>query len=434
MERILQRGIFLAVTLTLIQHPQHGLLSRLSAAAAATVVEVSPSQAAHLPQIVAANPPGTTYRFQSGLYRLPQAGIPAKDGDVFEGATSCAPPMHAPPDGGVVGGGDAWRRPAVEVRKMCEAKCGTVPTVLSGAVELSNATLDLETGFWTVGGLHGLDSGQHGNCNASHRACGFRNELFLGDRLFRRASSKSSMTPMTWCIEYDTPNPAGKAHQLSTGTIYFAVSTMHSLFSSKPPTVELSMVRTAFTTSGGGWVTIQNKSVAKGVSGVGIKNVVIEKIASYAQAAAIETSCAPADLVKGAASCGWVISGVEVRYSHGRGINNMQGATVSNCSTHHCGQLGFGGGSGLVSGCEVAYNNQAGFSTEWEAGGGKWVIHSGYLEISDNFVHDNFGDGLWADVSSINIGYMRNVLLNNAGAGISHEISCASTTRTVAVR
>lgn len=419
MRTTLQRGMCLA--LVSILAPQHcGNAGRVVAA----VVDVSPSQAVHLPQIVAANPAGTTYRFRAGLYRLPQAGIPAKDGDVFEGATSCAPTTLSPPDSGVVGGGDAWRQPVAELRNMCEAK-GAAPTVLSGAVELSNATFDPKRGFWTVPGLHGLDSGQHGNCNATHRACGFRNELFLGNRLLKRATNMSSITPMSWCIEYDTPNPAGKAYQLSTGTIYFSMPKDHSLSSTTPPTVELSTVRTAFTTFGEGWITVHNKSIPKGVSGVKIRNLVVEKIASYAQAAAIETSCSPADVVRGAASCGWVISGVEVRYSHGRGINNIQGATVSNCSTHHCGQLGFGGGSGLVSGCEIAYNNQAGFSTEWEAGGGKWVIHSGYLEISGNFVHDNFGDGLWADVSSINIGYLRNILLNNAGAGISHEISCA---------
>ena len=49
--------------------------------------------------------------------------------------------------------------------------------------------------------------------------------------------------------------------------------------------------------------------------------------------------------------------------------------------------------------------------------------HPHKLVIQNCFVHNNLGDGLWADVASINMHYLNNILLNNAGAGISHEIS-----------
>eukprot|EP01047_Picozoa_sp_COSAG01_P095909 COSAG01_NODE_26517_length_711_cov_1.741830_2_plen_79_part_01 len=68
---------------------------------------------------------------------------------------------------------------------------------------------------------------------------------------------------------------------------------------------------------------------------------------------------------------------MEVRQSHGGGIHTSNGARIINSSAHHCGQSGTGGGSGIVHGCEIAYNNQAGFAAGWEAGGAKWVTHTG---------------------------------------------------------
>jgi hypothetical protein len=115
---------------------------------------------------------------------------------------------------------------------------------------------------------------------------------------------------------------------------------------------------------------------------------VIEKMASYAQSGAVETSCSLEDLNAnkiGTVDCGWEVEGgcVEVRLSHGRGISNNNGPIITNCSTHHIGQFGFGGDAGVISGCEIACNNHAGFATGWGAGGGKWVVHYGHLEISD---------------------------------------------------
>jgi hypothetical protein len=172
------------------------------------VVVVLPSQAHQLADIVDAHPPGSTYKFLPGLYRLPLDGIPAKDGDTFEGATSCAPDLPQPPDHTVLGGGAAWRQATAEVRRLCEAK-GAPPTVLTGAVLLSNATRDSSTGLWVVSGLTSLDSGQHGPCAQSSPACGFRNELFLGDRLLHRADALANVSAMSWFVRYDTPNPSG---------------------------------------------------------------------------------------------------------------------------------------------------------------------------------------------------------------------------------
>jgi hypothetical protein len=70
--------------------------------------------------------------------------------------------------------------------------------------------------------------------------------------------------------------------------------------------VELSLLRSVFSSSG--WVMIHNKSQARGASGVRVSNLVVEKIASYAQAAAVETTCSPEDANASVPDCGWQIS------------------------------------------------------------------------------------------------------------------------------
>eukprot|EP00040_Diaphanoeca_grandis_P044242 m.11751 g.11751 ORF g.11751 m.11751 type:complete len:631 (+) comp8963_c0_seq1:83-1975(+) len=416
----------------------------------ASVVDVTPAQAGQLSAIVDSHPPGTTYRFQAAVYRLLEP-VRAKDGDIFEGAVPCAPTKPPQPDPTILGGGTTWRATGVgtETLQLCEST-GVTPTVLSGAVLLTNATLlNSTTGMWTISGLQGLDSGQHGSCctsdtdqmclHGARPACGFVNDLFLDNKVFRRSPTLANMSDMSWFVHYDTPNPNGNMFRKSSGTIFFRTHTnlhlnltvgQHATVvkssldvvdgSPLPPTVEISMVPHFFLacSTGSPWC-------AKGIgaSNVTLQNVVVEKMAGYAQAAAIMTSCNPSDEVANKEDCGWTIDGVEVRFSHGGGIHNTNGARVINSSVHHNGQSGLGGNNGIVDGVEVAYNNQAGFSCGWEAGGAKWVNHHGALVIQNCFVHHNFGDGLWADVASINMEYRNNIILDNAGAGISHEIS-----------
>eukprot|EP01044_Picomonas_judraskeda_P009784 COSAG03_NODE_1215_length_4536_cov_4.778703_4_plen_240_part_00 len=44
-----------------------------------------------------------------------------------------------------------------------------------------------------------------------------------------------------------------------------------------------------------------------------------------------------------------------------------------------------------------------------------------------NKVHDNNGTGLWSDICSTHVHYIENLLVNNSGPGVSHEISLNST-------
>ena len=95
----------------------------------------------------------------------------------------------------------------------------------------------------------------------------------------------------------------------------------------------------------------------------------------------------------------------------------------------HNGQEGFSahGNGGLYQGNEIAYNNyNLAVGAGWEAGGGK-AFDTRDLTFKANYVHDNGGNGLWADTNNINTTFDDNKVSNNWGAGIYDEISFNAT-------
>jgi parallel beta-helix repeat protein len=77
----------------------------------------------------------------------------------------------------------------------------------------------------------------------------------------------------------------------------------------------------------------------------------------------------------------------------------------------------------LVEGNEIAYNNyQRRFAFGWELGGAKFAQTRNAV-IRGNYVHHNYGNGLWTDTDNIHTLYENNRVTDNAGAGIFHEIS-----------
>jgi hypothetical protein len=131
-----------------------------------------------------------------------------------------------------------------------------------------------------------------------------------------------------------------------------------------------------------------------GGSGVELRNLVVEKFGNAVQSGAI------------AASSDWLIIGVEARLNHGGGIHMGPGTVVRSSFIHHNGQIGIHGGQascsrakGLVlADSELSYNNAAGYNYGWEGGGTKWT-HTDGLIVRNNYVHDNYGSGLWTDES-----------------------------------
>jgi parallel beta-helix repeat protein len=165
------------------------------------------------------------------------------------------------------------------------------------------------------------------------------------------------------------------------------------------------------------------------VSNVTIRNLVVERFGTGVQSGAISAGSA------------WTIQGVESRLNHGAGVRVGPGTVLHNSYIHHNGELGIAGGQArcaaaeglVVENNEIAYNNIAGYNWTWEAGGSKWTYTNG-LVVRGNFVHHNYGSGLWTDVSNVDTLYEDNRVEDNYGPGIIHEISYSAVIRNNVVR
>ena len=122
---------------------------------------------------------------------------------------------------------------------------------------------------------------------------------------------------------------------------------------------------------------------------------------------------------------GWVIQNCEVRYNATGGIRIGNKTKVLNNFVHHNKQLGISGSgdSVLVEGNEISYNNYLKtYDFGIALGGGKFV-NTRWLTVRGNKVHHNQGNGLWTDIGNKGALIENNIVDNNSGAGIMHEIS-----------
>jgi parallel beta-helix repeat protein len=270
---------------------------------------------------------------------------------------------------------------------------GDPGAVLSGARMLTNWVQ--EGSYWVHGGQ--TQEGEvrlASTCEASRPSCAFPEDLFIDDSILEHVANLESVTPGKWYFDY----PADR--------VYIADDPTNRR-------VEISVLP---------WAIF---STAPGVT---IENLIVEKYASPAQAAAIGYS---------RPGPGWIVRANEVRWNHGMGIRLGSGMQVLNNFIHHQGQLGLGGTGEdvLVEGNEIAYNNTAGFGGGQlaEAGGTKFVATDGLI-VRNNYSHHNKGPGLWTDINNINCLYEGNRVEDNDWRGIFHEISYACVIRNNIVR
>jgi parallel beta-helix repeat protein len=144
-----------------------------------------------------------------------------------------------------------------------------------------------------------------------------------------------------------------------------------------------------------------------------IRNVIIEDFNNAFEDAPIEVDN------------GWLFDNIESRENFGYGIYLDAGATLRNSYIHHNHQLGVGGQGNniLVENNEISFNNYLREADpSWEAGGSKW-LNTNNLIVRNNFVHHNCGYGLWTDFNNFGTLYEGNVVEDNHGSGIFHEIS-----------
>jgi parallel beta-helix repeat protein len=123
-----------------------------------------------------------------------------------------------------------------------------------------------------------------------------------------------------------------------------------------------------------------------------------------------------------------VLEDNETRYNQ-TGIHVGDNQTIRGNLIHHNRQYGIAGGPSrnvLIEGNELAWNNTAHLDPNDDAGGSKIVgsqAGTHFLTWRRNYVHDNYGQGIWSDGNVRNVTYEENLIENNGGAGIDHEIS-----------
>ncbi|HLM21987.1 MAG TPA: right-handed parallel beta-helix repeat-containing protein [Propionibacteriaceae bacterium] len=194
----------------------------------------------------------------------------------------------------------------------------------------------------------------------------------------------------------------GHLSELGPGKVYFDYRRSRIYIADDPNDHIVETTRTEGAFQGGG-------------PDVRIQNLVIEQFATPTQAPA---------MVDGRAG-GWQIINNELRLSHGAALTTGgDNWTVAGNKIHHNGQLGVGGQGrgGQVRANEMAFNNAQGYRRGFESGASKWSFSTG-LTVRDNWVHHNFGNGLWTDIDNLHTLYEGNLVEDNAWIGIFHEIS-----------
>lgn len=250
--------------------------------------------------------------------------------------------------------------------------------IMSGARLLTNWVQ--EGGYWVHGGQNQSISGG-GECADGYPRCTYPEDLYMDNKIMKHVASQGEVTSGTFFFDYAgdriyiKDNPAGH-------------------------TMEVCTARRAF----GGSAT-----------NVLIKNLIVEKYAIPGQKGAIGDN---------REHKGWTIESCEVRYNHAVGIAISDRSIVRDCYMHHNGQMGIcaKGIGGLIEENEISYNNTAGYKWGWEAGGSKFAYCES-LTVRNNYVHHNFGPGLWTDIDNYHTLYEGNVVDSNQSMGIFHEIS-----------
>jgi parallel beta-helix repeat protein len=271
-----------------------------------------------------------------------------------------------------------------------DALIGDQGTVLNGSKVLTGWRKN--GSVWSTAGFLPAAPGNLGDCLESAPTCAYTEDVFLDKKRLNRVDSTSAVTAGTVYADY------------RSNVITIGDDPRHHLVEQA---VAPSLVRAL-------------------VDDVTVANLILEQAANEAQVGAVESRQAQPHR----AGSGWRILHNEVRLNHGAGLGFADAATVTANFIHDQGQLGFGawGAGSALSNNEISFNGAAGYSPEWEAGGSKsWLTD--HHTLTHNYVHDNWGPGLWADGGNMDTYYEYNKITDNWGAGIQHEISYDATIR-----
>jgi len=340
--------------------------------------------------IVDAHSANTTYVFAAGVYRLTKI-INPHDGDKFVG------PCGSPP-------------------------CGNgVSAILNGS-QVMTPVFNSTYHYWSVGGRTQTvpkaiyDKRQ---CEAGWEGCYLPEDLYFTDKNTQVVTVKHRLETATL--------PA--LPEMTAGDWYFD-DTSHAIYMEDDPAnfiVETGVAEAAFRR----WDASQNGGSK--ANDVTIQGLTMEKFAN--------------PLTKGVIGCcgtgngdpdfgiNYTVEHNEIRYNHSTGIKANFGWRMLGNFIHHNGTFGINASPGnatvpsgiVIADNEIAFNNVDNRTdTKWGGGGNKSTQTLG-LVYRHNDVHDNFGAGLWTDISNRSTVFDGNTIRHNTGPGIMHEISWGAT-------
>ncbi|MFC5353396.1 carbohydrate-binding domain-containing protein [Azospirillum himalayense] len=256
---------------------------------------------------------------------------------------------------------------------------GAEGAVLNGSKLLTGFSQD-SAGRWVIGGQT-----QQGERRATDEAtpgamrAGYPETVYVDDK------------PLT---------PVDALSKLKAGTFYFDYNADKIYLGDNPAGHKVEAGTTA-------------RAFGGTADGVTVKNLVIEKYTPPAQEGAIQ------------GDVNWTIQDNELRLNYAVGATAQDGSKFIGNYVHDNGEMGLGGAGAkiLVEGNEIARNGAwSGIDVFWEGGGTKFAYTTD-LVVRGNYSHDNTGFGLWTDIDNVGTLYENNVLVNNSGGGITHEIS-----------
>jgi parallel beta-helix repeat protein len=261
---------------------------------------------------------------------------------------------------------------------------GRPGAILSGAVRLDNFVR--EGRLWRAKGSRPLQP-SGGECEQADRACFFGEVLFVDGAPLRRVMRPDELSNETWLQNRET------------GDIFVSFAPTGRL-------MEMSYRRSAF------------YGPAQDVT---IRDLVIEQYASTAQQGAIQAYWEPA---QEASSTGWQVLDNDIRFNSGAGVRTGNSMRVAGNRIYGNGQIGIrGSGTNVVvDSNDIFGNNRLGYAPGWEAGATKFE-RTNHLQVRNNCVRDNLGNGIWTDGENRNSTIIDNWSVRNRGIGIFHEIS-----------
>jgi parallel beta-helix repeat protein len=339
---------------------------------ASNTVNIHPGD--NIPNIVAQNPPGTTFVIYPGTYRLTEP-IQAQDNDTFIGQSACAPPKTA------------------------------CTTILSGSRIIGSQAKFNGTYYEVTGQTqqNSTDGVQAARCQPSWSGCMYPEDLYFDGVPLQHLNSSSLPTIPSGRWWFDYPN----------NTIYFHDNPSGHV-------VETSVASSAFGGNGNN-VTIQYLTIKEFASSPGSPG----------------TIGMPGNptLTQG---INWKVKNCEILLNHGYGVRAGYGMQILNNYVHNNGWIGVGGGMStdaatrttpsniVIANNVITYNNYAHFLPQFGSGGIKFTSTKGVV-IRGNTITNNDGAGIHADMSDDSPTLDGNLITDNTGGGgIEYEVSLTS--------